>query len=200
MKKTLTNNQLAQTYSFRVFKQGDTGIAPIAALCALDLNALASNRSKTIRNKIESYTKPYFETINQKKQEKEKLCIELTEKHSKRIESLKALPDKDVDYDEINRTFQKDLFAIESRINKELEQLGNDEYEIEFHPIKMSDFMIDPEGSIDDPKNWHIFKGDHFDFLDWFIIQDVDQSDDTETSAEEIEGLDDAVTEAVDKI
>lgn len=177
MKKSLSINTLLYAYSFRKVKDSENQEAPIDALCHVNFNALSCNRARIVRSTIKPILENYFVVFNEKQKHKEKICLEITDKHNKRIELLKALPDSEVDYDEINSTLQKDLFNAEEKINKEIEELQQEEYEIDFKPIKLSSFMIDPCGDQDDIKNWHNFSGDNLDFLDWLIINDLDKSD-----------------------
>lgn len=198
MKITLSIEELLKAYSYRVTGNEEEDIAPIDALNNLPLNALASNRAKTIRRVIKPIVDNYFQTYNEKITQKESLSLKLTETHRVNInESQKVLGEK-FDQTSINTILKTGLLNIERKINNEISELLKEEFEIVFKPLKLSDFKIDPACDDDNSENWHPFKGEQLEFLDPFIIDDID-ADATDSSEIEFEGLNDAITDAIEQ-
>lgn len=186
MKLSLTIKTLLQAYSYRLSNKDEKGQAPIDALCCINMNALACNRAKTIRNIIKPIVDTYFETANTKRKDLETQSIVLTEKYS----NDDALINK-------SDQLQEKLFAIERGVNEELKELENEEYDIDIKQIKLSSFMIDPKGDPEDTSNWRDFKGDHLDFLSWLIIDDIDGTGTVDETAIQTLSMEDAVEDVV---
>lgn len=199
MKKTLTLQQIINAFSYRIEKEGEQGITPIDALCKLTLNALASNRARANRKKILPIIDTYKETAEEKKKQLQATSLSITDAHKKRVDDLKEKEGNDVDLHFINTKLQSDLFNIERQINNELKELLQENYEIDVREIRLSDMKKNPSGSNDDPDNWHAFKGEYLEILDWLIIDDIDVSDETETDEIQTEGFNEAETDALEK-